>query len=154
MLAARPQDKTGLWTDAHFDAWWKRISTKSVFQHTPHSPQKFHSISALDFVRSVLNYVHQASIISDNTKCPIVPLIRPIQRSVDCITQPFWDILSIAGGDWTSPHGTDTVVYYVHSTAGRSIELPLPADCQTHSSSPQCAIARFSFSLPPSATYT
>ena len=71
MLAARPQDKTGLWTDAHFDAWWKRISTKSVFQHTPHSPQKFHSISALDFVRSVLNYVHQASIISDNTKCPI-----------------------------------------------------------------------------------
>ena len=82
-----------------------------------------------------------------------VPLIRPIQ-SVDCITQTFWDILLIASGDWTSPHGTDTVVYYVHSTAGRSIELPLPADCQTHSSSPQCAIARFSFSLPPSATYT
>ena len=97
MLAARPQDKTGLWTDAHFDAWWKRISTKSVFQHTPHSPQKFHSISALDFVRSVLNYVHQASIISDNTKCPID---QAKIQSVDCITQTFWDILLIASGDW------------------------------------------------------
>ena len=153
MLAARPQDKTGLWTDAHFDAWWKRISTKSVFQHTPHSPQKFHSISALDFVRSVLNYVHQASIISDNTKCPID---QAKIQSVDCITQTFWDILLIASGDWMdlSSWYWYCGIYYVHSTAGRSIELPLPADCQTHSSSPKCAIARFSFSLPPSATYT